>query len=104
LAGRRTSTNPRLSRNDRRRPSSHLAAAASNIPKIFWIILLLFGAAVSFLSGRDAPKRFPLQVILIHMAAIGLGVGLVVVLNNPFRGQTKIDPAIIRDALRPLRV
>jgi hypothetical protein len=30
-----------------------------------------------------------LQVILIHMAAIGLGVGLVVVLNNPFRGQSQ---------------
>jgi hypothetical protein len=63
--------------------------------------LSLFVAAVSFLSGRDAPQRFGLQVILIHMAAIGLGVGLVVVLNNPFRSQIKIDPAIMRDALRP---
>jgi hypothetical protein len=53
------------------------------------------------LGGRDAPKRFGLQVFLIHIAAIGLGVGLVVVLNNPFRGQTKIDPAIMHDALRP---
>jgi hypothetical protein len=50
---------------------------------------VLFVAAVSFLSGRDAPKRFGLQVILIDMAAIGLGVALVVVLNNPFRGQSQ---------------
>jgi hypothetical protein len=50
---------------------------------------------------RDAPKRFGLQVILIHMAAIGLGVALVVVLNNPFRGQSKIGPAIICGALKP---
>jgi hypothetical protein len=35
------------------------------------------------------------------MAAIGLRVAPVVVLNNPFRGQSKIDPAIIRGALKP---
>jgi hypothetical protein len=81
--------------------TSRLAAAKSNIPNIFWVILLLLVAAASFLSGREAPKRFGLQVNLIHMAAIGLAVGLVIVLNNPFRGQTSIDPAIIRDALKP---
>jgi Protein of unknown function (DUF4239) len=78
--------------------TSRLAAATTHIPKIFWIILLLFVAVTSFLSGRDAPKRFGLQVNMIHMAVIGLAVGLVVVLNNPFRGQTSIDPAIIRNA------
>jgi hypothetical protein len=34
------------------------------------------------------------------MAAIGLGVALVVVLNNPFRGQTKIE-TMMREALKP---
>jgi hypothetical protein len=42
-----------------------------------------------------------MQVNLIHMAAIGLAVGLVIALNNPFRGQTSIDLAVIRDALKP---
>jgi len=74
--------------------TSRLAAATINIPKVFWVILLL-------LVGREAPKRFGLQVNLIHMAAIGLAVGLVIVLNNPFRGQTSVDPAIIRDAVKP---
>lgn len=81
--------------------TSRLAAATISIPKIFWVILLLFVAAASFLSGREAPKRFGLQVNLIHMAAIGLAVGLVIVLNNPFRGQTSVDPAIIRNAVKP---
>ena len=72
---------------------SRLAAATSNIPNVFWIILLLLVAAASFLSGREAPKRFGMQVNLIHMVAIGLAVGLVIVLNNPFRRQTSIDPA-----------
>ena len=79
--------------------TSRLAAATTSIPKIFWAILLLFAAAASFLSGRETPKRFGIQVNLIHMAAIGLAVGLVIVLNNPFRGETSVDPAIIRNAL-----
>ena len=40
-----------------------------------------------------------MQVNLIHMAAIGLAVGLVVSLTNPFRGRTSVDPVIIRGAL-----
>ena len=78
---------------------SRLAAATSNVPNVFWIILMLLVAAASFLSGRQAPKRFGMQVNLIHMAAIGLAVGRVISVNNPFRGQTSVDPAIIRGAL-----
>lgn len=80
---------------------ARLSAARTNIPKVFWVILLLFVAAASFLSGREAPKRFGMQVSLIHMAAIGLAVGLVISLNNPFRGETSISPQIIGEALRP---
>ena len=78
---------------------SRLAAATSNVPNVFWIILLLLVGGASFLSGPEAPKRFGMQVNLIHMAAIGLAVGLVVSLTNPFRGQTSVDPVIIRGAL-----
>jgi hypothetical protein len=42
-----------------------------------------------------------LQINFIQMAAIGLAVGLVIVLNNPFRGQTSISPEIIGRALSP---
>jgi hypothetical protein len=80
---------------------TRLADSTSDIPGIFWIILVTFVAATSFLAGREAPKRFGMQVNMIHMAAIGLAVGLVVILDNPFRGQTSIDPEIIRTALGP---
>jgi hypothetical protein len=81
--------------------TSRLAAATISIPKIFWVILLLLVAAASFLSGREAPKRVGMQINLIHMAAIGLAVGLVIVLNNPFRGRTSVDPVVIRNAVKP---
>ena len=36
---------------------------------------------------------------MLHTAAIGLAVGLVIILDNPFRGETSIDPTIIGHAL-----
>ena len=79
---------------------SRLSAATDDIPDVFWLILMMFVIAASFLSGREAPKRFGMQINLIHMSAIGLAVGLVVVLSNPFRGDTSASPQIILDALR----
>ena len=81
--------------------SGRLSAATLNIPDDFWIILLLFIVAASFLSGRESQKRFGTQVNIIQMSAMGLAVGLVIVLDNPFRGQTSIGPEIIGRALTP---
>ena len=80
---------------------SRLTDSTSNIPGIFWLILLAFVAVTSFLSGRETPKGFGVQVNVIHMAALGLAVGLVIVLDNPFRGQTSIESSIIGRALGP---
>ena len=77
-----------------------LSAATDDIPAVFWPILVLFVIAASFLSGREPPKRFGIQINLIHMSAIGLAIGLVVILSNPFRGDTSASPQIILDALR----
>jgi hypothetical protein len=79
--------------------SARLSIATLNIPDDFWIILLLFVAAASFLSGRATQKPLGVQINMIHMSAIGLAVGLVIVLDNPFRGQTSIGAEIIERAL-----
>jgi hypothetical protein len=81
--------------------SDRLSAATVNIPDDFWIILLLFVVAASFLSGRETQNPFGKQINVIHMSAIGLAVGLVIVLDNPFRGQTSIGAEIIERALTP---
>jgi hypothetical protein len=81
--------------------SGRLSAATLNIPDDFWIILLLFVVAASVLSGRETAKRFGIQINVMHMSAIGLAVGLVIVLDNPFRGQTSIGPEIIEHAFTP---
>ena len=81
--------------------SGRLSTATLNIPDDFWFILLLFAVAASFLSGRESAKRFGMQINVIQMSAIGLAVGLVIVLDNPFRGETSIGPEIIQQAYAP---
>jgi len=78
---------------------TRLSDANTNIPGAFWLILIIIVAGSSFLSGREKPKRFGMQVNMLHTAAIGLAVGLVIILDNPFRGETSIDPTIIGHAL-----
>jgi hypothetical protein len=78
-----------------------LSEATSNIPSDFWLLLLLFVVDASFFVGRETPRRFGMQINWIQMSAIGLAVGLVIVLNNPFRGQTSVSPEIIGRALSP---
>lgn len=78
---------------------TRLSSSTTNVTGEFWLILLIFVAVASFLAGRERPKRVGVQVHMIHMASIGLAVGLVIILDNPFRGQTSIDPAIIATAL-----
>lgn len=67
--------------------SGRLSAATINIPDDFWIILLLFIVTVSVLSGRETAKRFGIQINMMHMSAIGLAVGMVIVSTIPFAGK-----------------
>jgi hypothetical protein len=81
--------------------SGRLSAATLNIPDDFWIILVLFVVAVSVLSGRETAHRFGIQINMMHMSALGLAIGMVIVLDNPFRGETSVGPEIIEHAWIP---
>lgn len=81
--------------------TQRLAEATKSIPSIFWVIILVFVAGASFMNGRDTLHRFGLQVLVLHMAAIGLVVALIVIIDNPFRGSTSVSPSIIAKALDP---
>lgn len=81
--------------------SARLSAATVNIPDDFWILLVLFVIAASVLSGRDTARHFGIQINMMHMSAIGLAVGMVIILDNPFRGETRIGPEIIAQVWNP---
>ena len=81
--------------------SGRLSAATINIPNDFWIILLLFVVAASILSGRENQKPFGMHINVMHISAIGVAIGLVINLDNPFRGETSISSDIIGRAFTP---
>lgn len=81
-------------RNDR------LGAARDRIPLVFWITMLLFAAGESVLSGRRHVRRFGIQINIMHMSAIGLLMALILIFDNPFRGDTSVSLDAILDALK----
>ena len=77
-----------------------LASATKSIPGIVWLIILMFIGAASFMNGRNAPHRFSIRLIVIHMSAIGLVIALIMILDDPFRGETSVGADIILNSLR----
>ena len=79
--------------------ADRLAAATNSIPSIFWLVIILFVVAASFMNGRSTLHRFGVHLIVVHMSAIGILVALIVIVDNPFRGTTSVSSSIIADAV-----
>ena len=79
---------------------ARLASATNSIPGVVWLMILLFVAAASFMSGRHKPKQFSIRLVIIHMSAIGLVIALIMILDNPYRGETSVGPEAILGALK----
>jgi hypothetical protein len=80
--------------------AGRLAAATNSIPDVFWLVIMVFIITASFMTGRNAHKSFGLQMNVLHMAAIGIVIALIMILDNPFRGETSISSEIIAQALK----
>lgn len=76
-----------------------LAAATNSIPDVFWPVIFAFVVAASFMSGRNAHKTFGMQMNVLHMSAIGVVIALIMILDNPFRGDTSVPSDLISGAL-----
>lgn len=79
--------------------TARLAAATDSIPDVFWMMILIFVIAATLMTGRNVPKHFEMELIVVHLAAIGLVIALVMIIDDPFRGQTSVGPDVIRNAL-----
>jgi hypothetical protein len=77
-----------------------LESATKSVPRVFWwaVAVFLFGAMV--LNGRHPFDRASAMLITLHMGALGLVIAMILVMDEPFRGQTSISPAPISLALK----
>ena len=81
--------------------TQRFAEATKSLPPIFWVIIVVFVGAASFMNGRNTLHRYGLHIMVLHMSAIGMVVALILIVDNPFRGTTSVSPSIIGNALEP---
>ena len=79
-----------------------LESATKSVARVFWwtIGAFLFGAMI--MNGRHPIDPASVCLITLHIGSIGLVIALILVMDEPFRGQTSIAPDPISKALAPL--
>lgn len=80
---------------------ARLESATRTVPAIFWWLIGVFLLGAMVLNGRHPIDPASVSLITLHMAAIGLVVAFIVVMDEPFRGESSIQPTPILNALGP---
>ena len=76
-----------------------LENATKSIASIFWWMIGAFVLGAMAMNGRNPVDANSATLILLHMAPIGLVMSLIIVMDEPFRGETSISSAPIAKAL-----
>jgi hypothetical protein len=76
-----------------------LESATRSVPPIFWWMILAFLLGAMILNGRHSLDRASAALITLHMAAIGLVMAFILIMDEPFRGESSISPEPILGAL-----
>lgn len=70
-----------------------LETASKSVPSIFWWMIAVFLISAMLMNGRYRLTGTTLALIAVHMAAIGMVLGLIIIMDEPFRGETSISSA-----------
>ena len=83
---------------------SRLENATKSVTNVFWWIIFAFLLGAMAMNGRHSSDMVSTALIFLHMAGIGLVLALIVVMDQPFRGETSVPATPIAEALaaRPL--
>jgi hypothetical protein len=76
-----------------------LESATKTVPQVFWWMIIAFLLGAMALNGRHPLDRGSVSLITLHMAAVGLVLALILVMDEPFRGETAVSAAPIARAL-----
>jgi Protein of unknown function (DUF4239) len=77
---------------------SRFEAAEKTVPAVFWWAIIAFLVAAMIMNGRNKLGICSGSLITIHMAAIGLVMGVILILDAPFRGHTSVSATAITRA------
>ena len=76
-----------------------LESATKSVPNVFWWIIFAFLMGAMILNGRQSLDLTSGLLIVLHMAGIGLVLALIVIMDQPFRGETSVPSKPISHAL-----
>lgn len=76
-----------------------LETATKSVPDIFWWLIGAFLLGAMVLNGRHKLNLTALALIAIHMAAIGMVLSMIIIMDEPFHGQTSIPATPLTRAL-----
>jgi hypothetical protein len=81
-----------------------LESATKTVPQVFWWMIIAFLLGAMALNGRHPLDRGSISLITLHMAAVGLVLALILVMDEPFRGESSVSAAPIAKVLtsRPI--
>jgi hypothetical protein len=79
---------------------TRLEAATKAVPVVFWWVMALFLLGAMVMNGRHRLDGFSAVMITFHMGAIGMVIGLIVIMDSPYRGETSVKPVALERAIR----
>jgi hypothetical protein len=76
-----------------------LESATKTVTNVFWWIIFAFLLGAMAMNGRNPVDPASAALIFLHMAGIGLVLALIVVMDQPFRGETSVPPDALAAAI-----
>ncbi len=76
-----------------------LESATKSVTNVFWWIIFAFLIGAMVMNGRYRFDLTSSTLVFLHMAGIGLVLGLILVMDQPFRGESSVSPGAISRAL-----
>lgn len=79
-----------------------LESATKSMARVFWWTIGAFLIGAMIMNGRHPLDLASICLITLHIGSIGLVIALILVMDEPFRGQTSISADPIAKALAPM--
>lgn len=77
--------------------------ATSSIPHIYWVALLGSLAIAIALTGRSGFTAKKGVLVFVRYFGFGMIVALTVAMDQPYRGETHVNPVALQDVLKTLK-
>lgn len=77
---------------------SRLESATKSVAHVFWWAIGAFLLGAMIMNGRHPLDLASVGLITLHIGSIGLVIALILVMDEPFRGQTSVPPDPIAKA------